>query len=364
MTGGHSMFRPPAEADSVLLRVADGCPHNSCAFCAMYRGVAYRVHDLEAVSASIDRAAAKDPDARRVFLADGDVLALPAEKLNMILTKARAALPRLARVNCYASGQALAGKSAAELAGLRKNGLHTLYLGLESGSAEVLRRMAKGGTVRGMIEGCVRAQNAGLSVSVMVLIGIGGQELSARHVRQTAEALNAMQPALLSCLRLVPIPGTKLASQISSGHFVQLTQEQCVRELRDMLSKLELARTVFRADHSSNILPLSGRLPRDAKRLVEELDELLECGCWREAPPDPCPSRSETPAPMSALVRKMRPIFSCRTRIASILAFFRISGHAKRPAQPLQRVFTQRHASARPPSSPRGAFPGKIRPLQ
>jgi radical SAM superfamily enzyme YgiQ (UPF0313 family) len=85
-------------------------------------------------------------------------------------------------------------------------GLHTLYLGLESGSDEVLRSMGKGGTVRDMIDGCIRAQNAGLSVSVMVLVGLGGQELSATHARQTAVALNAMQPALLSCLRLVPIP--------------------------------------------------------------------------------------------------------------------------------------------------------------
>ncbi len=290
MTGGHPMFRPPAEAGSVLLRVADGCPHNSCAFCAMYRGVAYRVHDQETVSARIDRAAMQNPDARRVFLADGDVLALPAEKLNMILDKTRAALPLLSRVNCYASGQALAGKSDAELAGLRNNGLHTLYLGLESGSEEILRRMAKGGTVREMIDGCVRARNAGLSMSVMVLIGIGGQELSALHVRQTAAALNAMQPALLSCLRLVPISGTKLADHISSGRFVPLTQEQSVRELRDMLSELDLARTVFRADHSSNILPLSGRLPKDTQRLVEELDELLECGVLEKFTPGPMPA--------------------------------------------------------------------------
>ena len=286
---GHTMFRPPAEARSALIRVADGCPHNSCAFCAMYRGVAYRVHDQATVNRSIALAAARDPDARRIFLADGDVLALPVATLETILETTRAAFPRLSRVNCYASGQALAGKSDAELERLRQKGLHTLYLGLESGSGEVLRRMAKGCTVHEMIDGCLRAQNAGLTVSVMVLIGLGGQELSALHARQTAEALNAMQPSLLSCLRLVPISGTALARRIADGSFTELTEEQSVRELRGILLSLELERTVFRADHSSNILPLAGRLPRDKARLLEELSELLETGALDRNTPGAMP---------------------------------------------------------------------------
>jgi len=287
---GHTMFRPPAEADSVLIRVADGCPHNACAFCAMYRSVPYRVHDRAAVDQSIKMAAAVRPDARRVFLADGDVLALPAESLQDILTRLRQAFPRLLRVNCYASGQAMAEKSDDEFRTLRQGGLHTLYLGLESGSDEVLHRMGKGGTVRDMIDGCKRARSAGLSVSVMVLVGLGGQELSDTHARQTAAALNAMQPSLLSCLRLVPVPGTPLARRIADGRFVPLTQEQSVLELRRILSALDLSRTVFRADHSSNVLPLSGRLPRDKKGLLAEIDELLQCGVLDQGGPGPMPA--------------------------------------------------------------------------
>lgn len=286
----HTMFRPPAESDSVLIRVADGCPHNSCAFCAMYRSVPYREHDAQTLTRAIAAAAAARPDARRVFLADGDVLALPPKTLAHILDHLRAAFPRLSRVNSYASGQSLAARNDEELAALRESGMHTLYMGLESGSEEVLRLMAKGGTVRSMIEGCRRAQEVGLTMSVMALIGIGGQDLSTLHVERTVAALNAMQPRLLSCLRLVPVPGTPLQRWIASGRFRQLTEEEAVRELRGILSGLELRHTVFRADHSSNILALSGRLPRDKGRLLSELDELLECGVLDQSTPGPMPA--------------------------------------------------------------------------
>ena len=287
---GHTMFRPPAEAHSVLVRVADGCPHNSCAFCAMYRGVPYRERPLPDIERAIVQAAAARPDARRVFLADGDVLAMATADLTAILQKLRAAFPRLSRVNCYASGRAMQTKSDDELSALRQAGLHTLYLGLESGSDEVLRRMGKAGTAADMVEGCRRARRASLTVSVMVLIGIGGRELSGIHATQTARALNDMQPDLLSFLRLVPVPDTPLWRRIADGRFELPTEEEAVREARDILAGLDLRRTVFRADHGSNILPLAGRLPRDRDALLAELDELLRCGVLDRSGPGPMPA--------------------------------------------------------------------------
>lgn len=284
------MFRPPAEAASVLIRVADGCPHNSCAFCAMYRGVPYREHGMEEIVRAVAQAARLQPDARRVFLADGDVLALPAPTLGAIAGTLRAAFPRLGRVNCYASGQALAAKTENELAGLRRAGLHTLYLGLESGSRQVLSGMAKAGSVEDMVRGCRRAREAGLTVSVMALIGLGGRDLSEAHVRGTVDALNAMQPDQLSFLRLMPLPGTPLQRRIDDGRFRQLTEEEAVREARAVLAGLDLRRTVFRADHGSNVLPMAGRLPRDRDALLAELDELLACGVLDRSGPGPMPA--------------------------------------------------------------------------
>lgn len=286
----HVMYRPPAESRSALIRVADGCPHNACAFCAMYRGVPYRAHGQAEMTRTIAATAAANPGARRIFLADGDALALPTATLEWILDRLREAFPNLSRVNCYASGQALAAKSDGELAMLRGKGLHTLYLGLESGSADVLRLMGKAGTVQDMVDGCRRAQEAGLAVSVMVLVGLGGREMSADHARQTIAAVNDMQPRLLSCLRLVPVPGTPLMRRIEGGRFLQLTEEEAVRELRAILAGLDLGHTVFRADHSSNILPLAGRLPRDKAALLEELDELLRCGVLDPHTSGPMPS--------------------------------------------------------------------------
>lgn len=286
----HQMYRPPAEAQNVLIRVADGCPHNACAFCAMYRGVQYRVHALQEISATIAHAAEAWPHGRRIFLADGDVLALPFEDLRTIFGMLHSAFPAVSRISCYASGQAIMNKNEAELQMLKAMKLHTLYMGLESGSDAVLAAMHKAERAENMSAAVIKAQRIGLTASVMVLIGLGGQEGSGVHIDATTKILNTMQPRQLSCLRLVPVPGTPLQRWVRNGSFHQVTEAGAVRELRKLIANLDLEHTVFRADHSSNILPVSGRLPKDKTRLLEELDELLQCGVLDERGPGPMPS--------------------------------------------------------------------------
>jgi len=264
------LFRPPAEAESLIFQVALGCPHNTCRFCAMYKGVPYRVRPQAELLGEFAEAARRYPEERRIFLADGDVMALSFDRLRGMLEELNRLFPHLARVNVYANGSSILAKSAAELETLRRLKLNTLYVGLESGDEGLLKEVGKGETAAGVCEAVQRAQAAGLKGSVMVLLGLGGRDGSARHADATAALLNRMQPRLLSALRFVEVPGLKMHEGYRTA-----TEFEAVSELIRLLRGLELERTVFRANHTSNPVPLEGRLPKDRDELVALLDALL-----------------------------------------------------------------------------------------
>lgn len=255
----------------------------------MYKGVDGHFQTLGETEAAVSRAWEECPQARRIFLADGDVMALSFDRLKAVLEKLNARFPRLARVNIYANGHSILQKSEAELRSLKALKLNTLYMGLESGHEETLRAARKRETAEEMIAAGRRVQSAGLKMSVMVLTGLGGQKNSMLHSAATADALNRMQPRLLSALRVIPIPGTELYDEEKSGCFTQLTEFQAMEELRAMLQAFELESTVFRANHSSNILPVEGRFPKDKDRLLHELGTLLSSGTLDAASPGPPP---------------------------------------------------------------------------
>ncbi len=289
MNGNHQMFRPPSEARSLILRVADGCPHNSCTFCGMYKGVPYRQHERDEILRNIKAGAASWPDAERIFLADGDVMALPFEDLRYILSELDKRFPQLARVNSYANGQSICEKTDEQLNQLRCLKLQTLYLGLESGDDTILSGVGKSDTSAVMTDGVRRASACGLRMSVMILIGLGGSQDSLTHAAATAEVVNAMQPRFLAALRYIPVPGTRLFTRIESGYFANITEHQATVEMREIISRLELTRTIFRANHVSNIVPLAGRFPKDKDRLLADLDRLLASGQLDEDTAGPAP---------------------------------------------------------------------------
>ena len=269
----HTLFRPPGEADSLIIRVADGCPWNGCLFCGMYKGVKYHFQGLEKVESIFSKHWKNWPDTRRIFLADGDVMHLDFQTLENMLISLNTKFPRLARVGVYANGASILAKTDEQLRRLKELKLHTLYMGLESGDNETLRAMNKQESAENMIEAGQRAQAAGLRMSVMVLIGLAGAEGSSRHARATADALNRMQPRLLSALRLVTTPNTPIYKT-----FKMVTEFEAVTETRELIQGLALEQTVFRADHSSNIIPLEGRFPKDKPHLLAQLDALLASG--------------------------------------------------------------------------------------
>ena len=278
------LFRPPAEANSLIFQVAYGCPHNTCRFCGMYKGVRYKVRDLDEILLEIQEAGIKYPKTNRIFLADGDVMFLEFETIERILEELNKHFPNLARVNTYANGTSILEKSKQELQKLAKLKLNTLYMGLESGSDKILKLVHKQEVAADMIKAVNLAQKNGLKCSVMVLLGLGGRQLSYEHADFTAMVLNLMQPRLLSILRFVEVGNIKMYDGYET-----LSEYHVVQELRTIIEKLELKRTVFRSNHSSNPVPLSGRFPHDKYRLLCELDDLLINGNLSKTGPGKLP---------------------------------------------------------------------------
>ncbi|MFA5879205.1 MAG: radical SAM protein [Candidatus Margulisiibacteriota bacterium] len=270
------VIRPPAEANSLLLQITTGCSANSCIFCGAYKLKPFSVKKYTEIFADIDTAKKVYPDTRKVFLMDGNALVLTNEKLLPILERLNQVFPKLTRISAYANGDDLAYRSQVELQNLASFKLSLIYLGLESGSQKILDKCKKRPTVQEMIQAVQKAQAVGIKSSVMVLLGLGGRELSELHVKETIKALNKMQPKLLSFLTLMLIPGTELYFQAQQNQFQELNAKEFVRETYDLLIGLELKQTVFRSNHASNYLNLEGRLPQDKAQLLFTIQAALQ----------------------------------------------------------------------------------------
>jgi radical SAM superfamily enzyme YgiQ (UPF0313 family) len=271
------IFRPPSEADSLLLQATIGCSHNRCSFCAMYRNKEFRVRKLEEVLEDVRLA--RDyygPDVRRVFICDGNALILPTTYLLTLLETLEQTFPGLQRVGAYANARDLASKSIADLQELVRHKFSIFYLGLESGSNEILRQVDKGATAAEMVAGVRQAMNAGMKSSVIFLLGLGGRKLWRENAVESARAVSQMQPNYLSALTVTVVPGTPLAAHQKSGEFELPSPEEFALELRLFIQNLDLRATVFRSNHASNYVPLAGRLPKDKDRLIAELTEAIK----------------------------------------------------------------------------------------
>ena len=270
------LFRPPSEADSLILQATIGCSYNECTFCGMYRDKRFRVRKLDELQAEIDWAAAEGGErVQKAFLADGDALVAKASFLEALLERLRAAFPRLRRVSCYASPQSLQVRSVEELARLREAGLTLYYLGIESGHDAVLERLVKGVDADEMIRVAIKAHAAEVRLSTMILLGAGGRELSEGHALESARVVNAIQPRFVSTLVMTPVEGTPLWDRDRRGEVEHLAPIELAAELRTFLNALELESSIFRSNHASNYLALAGTLPKDQARLVASLDRVL-----------------------------------------------------------------------------------------
>jgi len=213
---------------------------------------------------------------RRVFLADGDAMALSTRKLDQILDLLLRALPYLERVSSYANARNLLNKPAEELAALRKRGIELLYLGLESGDEQTLADIHKGMTVAEQIEGCRRASDAGMQLSVTAILGLAGRERSLEHAVATGDALSAIDPEYIGLLTLMLTPGTAMERKVATGQVVLPDSLGMLRELREIVAHLDVSDCLFRCNHASNYLPIGGRLPGDKEAILASLDKVLD----------------------------------------------------------------------------------------
>ena len=274
------IFRPPSEADSLLLQVTVGCSHNECSYCAMYDlpEQQFRIKPWATIEQDIEEAAdlvAAGFPIPRVFLCDGDALILPTDKLVRILRRLAERVPTVRRVGIYGDARSILRKSPEELAELRAHGLGIVYHGAESGDDRVLTMVRKGSTADDAAEAARLLKGAGIRHSVMVMLGLGGAEGSRDHAENTAALLSRMDPTYVGALTTTLVPGTPLFKAAQEGSFRLPDPWGMLEELRILLRESNFSRCRFHSNHASNYLPLSLNLPADKDKALATLDVVL-----------------------------------------------------------------------------------------
>jgi radical SAM superfamily enzyme YgiQ (UPF0313 family) len=269
------IFRPPSEADSLILQVTVGCSYNRCTFCGAYQGKSFRVKSFEEVKEDIDEVSPQGPWIRRVFLADGDALIISQKELLRILDYLKVKLRGLERVGVYANAKDILRKGVDELGELKDLGLGIIYLGLESGNLEVLKRIKKNATIDQMIRAAKRVKECVILLSVTVILGIGGVENSQTHAEDTGKVLSQMDPDYVGALSLMVVPGTPIEKEIETGELILPTPFGLIQELEMMIQHGQFTRCFFASNHASNYLPLRIQMPEEKEEALKRIREVL-----------------------------------------------------------------------------------------
>ena len=266
------VFRPPSEAYSLIVQVTYGCRHNTCAVCSMYKEKRFALRPLEEILEDFRMARQRYRHVDKVFLADGDALVRKASELYTILDTIRELFPECQRVTSYASPSSIRIRTDEELQTLRAKGLTMVYMGLESGSDAVLKRMRKGHMSEEIVAMGQKVRRNGMALSVTAITGLGGPELLNEHAIETAKAFNAMNPEYIGMLTLMVEEETPLYDWVHDGSFKLLTQPQVLEETRLLVEHLDSPGSVFRMNHASNYLVLKGTLNGDQAAMLAEID--------------------------------------------------------------------------------------------
>ncbi|PRQ06673.1 radical SAM protein [Enhygromyxa salina] len=287
------IYRPPSEAHSLLLQVTIGCSHNRCVYCDMYRDKQFRPKPWAQIEADLIELGSKAAShgrrgllPKRVFLCDGDALILSTRKLLQILQGIREHWPWVERVGTYGDTRSVGRKSVDELVQLREAGLGIVYHGMETGDEQVLELIDKGGTRPELIDTAAKLRAAGITHSVIVLLGIGGVALSEQHATRTAATLTEMDPPYVGALTTTIVPGTPLHDMATRGDFQLPSKFRMIEELRTIVAESRFSGCRFSSNHASNYLPLRGTLPADQPAMLGVLDEVIARGDERLLKPE------------------------------------------------------------------------------
>ena len=269
-----TIYRPPGEWKSYLLQCTVGCSYNECTFCEAYKQKNFHMKPLEYVIEDINEASLLYPQTETVFLCDGDAIVLPMDYLLEVLGRLRAAFPQLRRITSYAGPISSMKKSAEELKRLHESGLDRVYLGVETGDSELLKKVKKGVDAEGMLSAGLALKQAGFDLWVTVIAGLeGGGEAYIKNACLTAGLLNRMRPQHLSVMTYMPMYDTPMYEDILAGKMTVQSAQESLMETRELLSLLTLKGTHFTANHPSNLLPLKGTIDSDTEKFLAMLDE-------------------------------------------------------------------------------------------
>jgi len=270
------IVRPPSEANSFLLPVTLGCSHNKCTFCGTYTGIKFRIRPLEDIKQDIDKMAKHYSwSMRRVFLENGDALICPQRRLIEVLKYLNQKFPRLHRIGTYATPQSALIKSVDELKELNRLGLKIAYLGVETGDADLLKKINKGASYDDIVEAGRKIKQAGITLSVTVILGLGGIEGSKKHALGTARILTDLDPDFAGALTLMLVPDTPLHKEWEEGKFTIISPFQSLEELKLILENSNFTNCFFTANHASNYLPIKARLPQQKAAMLKMINEVL-----------------------------------------------------------------------------------------
>lgn len=268
------IYRPPSEAHSLIVQYTVGCARNDCTFCSMYKAKNFRIRKEDEVLEEL-RGVAKQYGnmVRKIFLADGDALIVPAERLIYLLKGIWEIFPNAERITSYGAPADVLDKTPEELKAIHATGLDMVYMGLESGDDEVLRRVCKGVTSQQIVDAGIKLRASGIKLSLTIISGLGGRERMKEHAIASAQAMSKIKPEYASLLTLMVEPGTPLYDQVKNGEFQLLDAVGVMDETKLFLENSDSEGTVFRANHASNYLALAGTFNRDRERLIKQVEE-------------------------------------------------------------------------------------------